>query len=163
MKSLSRTRTIGGSLVVTIPVEIVKGEGLKEGEFVEVEVKNLLDSQLENNVDISILGKIELSNKFLGPHKEDYIKKRVKKKLNMFVICEPGKGAQDLKKKDKSNLRKTKAHDVCKNMKATLVSFNDNAAIITFLKEDPVGLFIHDKNIAETFQTIFQELWNSAK
>jgi len=39
MKSLSRTRTIGGSLVVTIPIEIVKGEGLKEGEFVEVEVK----------------------------------------------------------------------------------------------------------------------------
>lgn len=39
MKSLSRTRVIGGSLVVTIPVGIVKSEGLKEGEFVEVEVK----------------------------------------------------------------------------------------------------------------------------
>jgi len=41
MKSLSRTRTIGGSLVVTIPVEIVKGEDLREGESVEIEVRRV--------------------------------------------------------------------------------------------------------------------------
>ena len=39
MKSLIRTRAVGGSLVVTIPVEIVKEESLNEGEVVEVEVK----------------------------------------------------------------------------------------------------------------------------
>lgn len=39
MKSLSRTRAIGGSLVVTVPAEIVKSEGLREGELVEVEVR----------------------------------------------------------------------------------------------------------------------------
>lgn len=38
MKSLARTRTIGGSLVVTIPAEIVKSEVLKENELVEIEV-----------------------------------------------------------------------------------------------------------------------------
>ena len=39
MKLLSKTRKIGGSLVVTIPVEIVRDEALNEGELVEVEVK----------------------------------------------------------------------------------------------------------------------------
>jgi len=38
MKSLTTTRAIGGSLLVTIPKEIVREEGLREGEIVEVEV-----------------------------------------------------------------------------------------------------------------------------
>ena len=39
MKTIAKTRTVGGSLVVTIPVEIVKSEMLKENEFVEIEVR----------------------------------------------------------------------------------------------------------------------------
>jgi len=39
MKSLTRTRAVGGSLIVTIPIEIVKSEMLREDELVEVEVK----------------------------------------------------------------------------------------------------------------------------
>ena len=38
LKSLSRIRVIGGSLVVTIPREIVKEQSLKEGELVELEI-----------------------------------------------------------------------------------------------------------------------------
>lgn len=38
MKSLTKTRCVGGSLIVTIPSEIVKLAGLKENELVEVEV-----------------------------------------------------------------------------------------------------------------------------
>lgn len=39
LKSLARTRKIGGSLVVTIPKELVKEEQLQEGEVVEISVK----------------------------------------------------------------------------------------------------------------------------
>lgn len=38
MKSLTKTRCVGGSLIVTIPSEIVRLVGLKENELVEVEV-----------------------------------------------------------------------------------------------------------------------------
>ena len=41
MESVVKTRAIGGSLVVTIPSEVVKLEDLKEGEYVEVKVKKL--------------------------------------------------------------------------------------------------------------------------
>lgn len=41
MKSLTKIRTVGGSLMVTIPSEIVRGEMLKEDEIVEVEVKKV--------------------------------------------------------------------------------------------------------------------------
>ncbi len=38
MKSLTRTRAIGGSLMVTIPKEIVREENIRAGELVEIEV-----------------------------------------------------------------------------------------------------------------------------
>lgn len=41
MKTLTRTRAVGGSLIVTIPKEIVKEESLKEGELVEVDVEKV--------------------------------------------------------------------------------------------------------------------------
>ena len=41
MKTYSKTRAIGGSLVVTIPTNIVKNERLKENELVEVEINKL--------------------------------------------------------------------------------------------------------------------------
>ncbi|HLC74611.1 MAG TPA: AbrB/MazE/SpoVT family DNA-binding domain-containing protein [Candidatus Nanoarchaeia archaeon] len=39
MKTVARTRSIGGSLVVTIPKEIVREEMIQENELVEIEVK----------------------------------------------------------------------------------------------------------------------------
>ncbi len=41
MKSLTRTRAIGGSLIVTIPKEIVREKSIQEGELVEVEVEKV--------------------------------------------------------------------------------------------------------------------------
>jgi len=39
MKTLTKTRKIGGSLVVTIPKEIVDDINIQENEVVEIEVK----------------------------------------------------------------------------------------------------------------------------
>lgn len=39
MKALARTRTVGGSLMVTVPREIVIQEGLYPGEMVQIEVQ----------------------------------------------------------------------------------------------------------------------------
>jgi len=39
MRTLARTRAVGGSLIVTIPKEIVKEEDLREGELIEIEVE----------------------------------------------------------------------------------------------------------------------------
>ena len=38
MKSLTTTRAIGGSLVVTVPIEIVREEGIKPGQLIEIEI-----------------------------------------------------------------------------------------------------------------------------
>ena len=41
MVQLSKVRALGGSLAVTIPMELVKKEGLKEDELVEISVKKV--------------------------------------------------------------------------------------------------------------------------
>jgi bifunctional DNA-binding transcriptional regulator/antitoxin component of YhaV-PrlF toxin-antitoxin module len=40
-KSLTKTRKVGGSIVVTLPKELVESQKIKEGEIVEVTVKKL--------------------------------------------------------------------------------------------------------------------------
>ena len=39
VKSLTKTRKVGGSLVVTLPKELVEGQKIKEGELIEITVK----------------------------------------------------------------------------------------------------------------------------
>lgn len=41
MKNITKTRAVGGSLIITIPSDIVKAEMLKENEIVEVEIKKV--------------------------------------------------------------------------------------------------------------------------
>ena len=41
MKALSKTRSVGGSIIVTIPKEIVNEEMIEENELVEIEVKKV--------------------------------------------------------------------------------------------------------------------------
>ena len=41
MVALTKTRILGGSLAVTIPVDLVRKEGLKEDELVEIEIKKV--------------------------------------------------------------------------------------------------------------------------
>jgi len=41
MKNITKTRAVGGSLVLTIPAEIVKEQMIKENELVEIEVRKL--------------------------------------------------------------------------------------------------------------------------
>ena len=44
MKGLTKTRTVGGSLVVTIPKKVVEAESLKEDELVEIKVEKVKKS-----------------------------------------------------------------------------------------------------------------------
>lgn len=41
MRSLAKTRKVGGSIVVTLPKAIVESQQIKEGEIVEITVKKV--------------------------------------------------------------------------------------------------------------------------
>ena len=39
--TLTKTRSVGGSLIVTIPKELVEKQGIKKDELVEIEIKKV--------------------------------------------------------------------------------------------------------------------------
>lgn len=41
METLTKTRTIGGSLIVTIPKEVVDAISIKEGELIKINVEKV--------------------------------------------------------------------------------------------------------------------------
>ncbi len=41
MKVVARARALGGSIIVTVPKEVVQEEGLKAGELVQIEVQKI--------------------------------------------------------------------------------------------------------------------------
>ena len=41
METISRIRAVGGSLMVTIPKEIVREESLQDGQLVKIDVKKV--------------------------------------------------------------------------------------------------------------------------
>jgi antitoxin component of MazEF toxin-antitoxin module len=67
MKSLTRTRAVGGSLIITIPSEIVKEKSLKEGELVEIDVEKIKQSYFGRFKGI---GSMTQEDKFKGQLEE---------------------------------------------------------------------------------------------
>jgi hypothetical protein len=63
MKSISRTRSIGGSLIVTIPREVVKKESLQEGEIVRIEIKKIKNDFFG---ELKGIGSFEKEDRLMG-------------------------------------------------------------------------------------------------
>ncbi len=57
MKALARTREVGGSLVVTIPREVVNEEKFRKGELVQIEITKTKKSFLGIAKGIGSFGK----------------------------------------------------------------------------------------------------------
>ena len=68
METVTKTRKIGGSLVVTIPKEIVEQEGLKENQIVKIDVKKLKKSGFGLFKGVAPFSK---ENKFTGQLKNN--------------------------------------------------------------------------------------------
>ncbi len=63
METITKTRRIGGSLVVTIPKNIVEEEGLKEEQSVLIDIKKIKKSGFGISKG---LAKFSKEDKFLG-------------------------------------------------------------------------------------------------
>jgi len=68
IETLTTTRKVGGSLVVTIPKEIVKIEHLREDELVEIKVKKVKRSWFGA---FKGMGPFTKEDKFKGQLEED--------------------------------------------------------------------------------------------
>jgi len=91
-----------------------------------------------------------------------YIKKRKENKIFARVIQESSKATEELKKKDQEECRETRSIPNFQTDSLTMI-YGEKFAVIKLVKNDLIGVLIHDKVLAESQRKIFEILWQKAK
>jgi sugar-specific transcriptional regulator TrmB len=93
---------------------------------------------------------------------ENYIIKRAKSKIRVRAVIEKNKETEEISKSNKSLLRESRYMQELANFKTINFIYKNKVAMLSFTNE-PVGLIIENKEIAETQRFIFELIWKSAK
>ena len=113
----------------------------------------------KKNIDVISNSKFLKMFYFFVPQ---YILQKKKLGLRSRVIHEESKETRDLKKRDREEFRTTKS---IKNFNLTSATFicGDKVATLKLSEEEPIGLLVQDKSIADDYRTIFEMLWGLSK
>lgn len=120
-----------------------------------------LISKVINEVDNSYVG--------IGNHKsflkyfsfftDVLITKRIKKGITTKYVFENSSEAKSLLKSNKEQLRKTKNVSFLKNVNAELWTYKDVVVFFTFVKKEPLGIEIKNKEMANLLKKLFDFIW----
>ena len=118
-------------------------------------IQVIYEKILEEKKEISGYGNTELFDKLLEFYAPNYISRRKKQKMFFSLITNKTKESEEMKKKDKEELRKTKFIQEMGNLKIGTYIFGENIAFIVFSKQEPFGVLIKNKDIADAQREIF--------
>src|SRR3989344_2956995 len=91
-------------------------------------------------------------------------KKRKENKIFIKVITEKSKLTEELKKKDKEELREIKFNDsIIKGMDVAVYIQNESIIIIKANEKEQLGVYIKEENVAKLQKSIFEEVWKIVK
>lgn len=92
--------------------------------------------------------------------------RRKRKELNIKVrvIIEKSKFSQEMKKKDREELRETRFIDnIMKNSTISFFIYGDKIAHIMATEKEQLGVITKDKSIADFHRKTFDLLWNQVR
>lgn len=145
------------------PVLEVKGK-IKYYQGLEA-VKGLIDETLdEGKVEQLCFGLNKYHTEHLWDEWKIYTKKRAKLGMNVKSIQPNTKAAKEYKKRDKDELRETL---LVPNKKfpanCELNVIGDMIAIFTSHGEEPTGMKLYNKEMAQVLRSLFELAWEKAK
>ena len=91
----------------------------------------------------------------------NFIKRRAKKGIFGRIIEEDTEKIREDQKRDKSEYREMRITKIKFN--STTFIYGDKIALITTSKDEPIGVLIENKEMAETQKKVFHVLWEAAK
>ena len=151
---LPELESLKGSVTEKPTIEFYEGkEGLKTilDDIIKTQPKEML--QLGS-------AKIFETLNFYFPH---WIKKRIKSKIYARILQENVPTIQELKKRDKLELREIRFLPKSFKINTHAQIYSNKVAIITLNQEELVGVVIENKDIVETQRSLFELLWKIAK
>lgn len=128
-------------------------------------LKKLYQLTLENKKPIFALTAVipEVDPELLTWLSQNYVQERKKKKIFAKVISPKTKLSEKYCQKDKENYRKTLLIPQKKFPISTEVNiFGSYVALISFKKEELLGVLIESKEIAKTMRVFFDIAWEKA-
>ncbi len=99
--------------------------------------------------------------KLLKYYFPNFVRKRIKKRIYAKIIQEKTKKLIKMKNKLKETHSELRFSPI--KFKSNTFIFGDNVAILTMKKENPIGILIHNKDIARTQKQVFNILWRQSK
>ncbi len=133
-------------------VEVYDG---KEG------LKSIMDDWINTGKDIVGIGSEEL-DAIIGFYFPHHIMRRVKAGIRIRLLFGKSRYAQEMKRKDKRELRETKMLD-CGKLTTGVYAYGNKVSFLTFVKEEPRGLIIEDASIVNTVKTMLELLWTTTR
>jgi len=152
-KLMPQLETLYKSVVDKPKIEIYEG---KEG------IKTVIDDLIKTKKDISIYGSTRKQLRLLHFYFPNYIKRRVKAKTRIRVLTEHTKATEELKKKDKTELRETRFFPRGIEPPTATNIYGNKVAILS-LEKELLGIIIESETIARTQRMIFDMLWQMAE
>ena len=135
----------------------------KRPKLMLFEGKKGIDSVNEDvlkSKEILAYGSFDIPNKMLKWQTVDFLKKRLKLGIKWRGITDSSiKKAYFYKDPAYKKLTKLKIDDSLKKMSTWTYIYDDKIAILSFKKENFVGIIIKDEAISMTHHIIFEKLW----
>jgi sugar-specific transcriptional regulator TrmB len=114
--------------------------------------------------EILAYGSFKILNEMLRWQVIDFIKKRIKLGIKWRGITDSSIKKQYFYKDPKyQKLTKLKIDDSLKDMETWNYIYNNKIAILSFKKENFVGIIIEDEAVSNSYRIIFERLWNQAR
>lgn len=98
----------------------------------------------------------------------DYFRRSfLQRRLNSNIVCEriaeESKETNELQKVEMEEKRVTKKMPGLEKANAEIFVYGNRIAIFTLVHNYPMGIVVKEKNIADLFRIIFNDLWNQRK
>ncbi len=149
---LDQLESIKGSVVVKPKIRVYEG---KDG------LKTMLNEILTTRKNIDVISNSKFLRMFYF-YVPQYILQKKMLGLHSRVIHEESKETRELKKRDKEELRTTRS---IKNFNLNSATFicGDKVASLKLAEDEPIGVLVEDKVIADDYRTYFEIFWNMSK
>jgi len=101
---------------------------------------------------------------FLPTFHLQFRRKRKEKNVKIKVITEKTKFMQEIKTKDKEELRQTKFNDkIMKHISSAYFILPESIVIIKVNEKEQIGVYIKEENTARLQKNIFEEIWKKSQ
>lgn len=125
-------------------------------------LKNLFNLTLESKTEILWIANQKIHNKIFNKYFWDnYAQKRKEKKINIKLLIEPR--LKNFWETNKQLLRETRKHELVKELKTSIIIFDNKTIIYSQKKDEMTGILIENKEITNFFKKIFEDYWFKAK